>query len=89
MVVCVCACVRVGVGVGGQAIALTAFVDSQQPPNMEARKQRAVFYNNRAAARSNQNKHEEAIEDTTAAIKLDFRCVRVCVRVCAGVAAPD
>lgn len=46
----------------------------------EAKKQLAVYYNNRAAARSNMGKPQEAIEDATAAIKLDFRYVKA--RLC-------
>eukprot|EP00293_Proteomonas_sulcata_P006124 CAMPEP_0184318280 /NCGR_PEP_ID=MMETSP1049-20130417/101678_1 /TAXON_ID=77928 /ORGANISM="Proteomonas sulcata, Strain CCMP704" /LENGTH=462 /DNA_ID=CAMNT_0026637993 /DNA_START=80 /DNA_END=1468 /DNA_ORIENTATION=- len=46
----------------------------------DSRKQLAVYYNNRAAARWNLSKQDETIEDTTAAIKLDFRYVKA--RLC-------
>lgn len=46
----------------------------------EARKQLAVYYNNRAAAHWNLLMHDEAIADTTAAIKLDPRYVKA--RLC-------
>eukprot|EP00290_Baffinella_frigidus_P007362 CAMPEP_0180132680 /NCGR_PEP_ID=MMETSP0986-20121125/9120_1 /TAXON_ID=697907 /ORGANISM="non described non described, Strain CCMP2293" /LENGTH=454 /DNA_ID=CAMNT_0022072715 /DNA_START=24 /DNA_END=1388 /DNA_ORIENTATION=+ len=46
----------------------------------DARKQLAVYYNNRAAAHWNLERGEDAIADTTAAIKLDFRYVKA--RLC-------
>mmetsp|Transcript_4318 Transcript_4318/g.8703 ORF Transcript_4318/g.8703 Transcript_4318/m.8703 type:complete len:454 (+) Transcript_4318:127-1488(+) len=60
----------------GKAIDLS----SPDATGTEAKKQLAVYYNNRAAARSNLNKPKEAIEDATAAIKLDFRYVKA--RLC-------
>ena len=51
-----------------------------QPSMSDARKQRAVFFNNRAAARANQGQDETVIEDTTCAIKLDYKYVKARLR---------